>query len=63
MILNKPNTNPIRAKIAITAMTLSNELLGFGLFISKKERGENQTCSIGSKGKTAQKNKMCHKFK
>ena len=63
MILNKPNTNPIRAKIAITAMTLSNELLGFGLFISKKERGENQTCYVGSKGKPAQKNKTCHKFK
>tara|TARA_B100000085_G_scaffold162622_1_gene147895 strand:+ start:341 stop:532 length:192 start_codon:yes stop_codon:yes gene_type:complete len=62
MILNKLTTNPIRAKMAIAAMTLSNELLGFGLFISKKERGENQTCSIGSKAKTAQKNKMCHKF-
>ena len=49
MILNKPNTNPIRAKIAITAMTLSNDLLGFGLFISLKGRGEDQTRYVQSK--------------
>ena len=55
MILNKPTTNPIRAKIAITAMTLSNEFLGFGLFISWKERGENQTCYVGSKEKNRTK--------
>ena len=43
MSLNKPTTNPIRAKMAIAAMTLSNELLGFGFFISLKGRGDCQS--------------------
>ena len=57
MILNKPTTNPIRAKIAIVAMTLSNEFFGGWPLISLQGYGENQTSSDGSKGKTAQKTK------
>ena len=62
MILNKPTTNPIRAKIAIIAMTLSNELLGFGLFISRRSAEKTKHAPSGQR-ENRTKNKMCHKFK
>jgi hypothetical protein len=42
MILNKLTTNPINAKMAITAMTVSNELLGFCSFTVRRSWRETK---------------------
>ena len=47
MILNKPTTKPIKAKIAITAMALSNELLGFWFSISLQIAEKNKHAPLG----------------